>query len=347
MQLPPPLHGVSGINTQIAASRVISQRFELEILPLQFSTTIAELGRVNVEKLIRVGSVAAKLGCALARRRPAAVYFTIAPQLPALYRDVALLALVRAAGVPRIVHFQARPEPQVLPLLRHALRGATVILLSPALRADLGDTVADAQVIYVANGITDHAAIERSPRAVPRVLFLSNLLVEKGPLVLVEALSLLAARGIAFEVTFAGAPSRAITQAAMHEALAPFGERARYLGRVAPEGVPALYRDHDVFAYPTLSDAMPLTILEAMRAGLPIVASAVGTIGELLGDTGVLVEPNQPLQLATALARLLGDPDLRAGLGRAARVRFVAHYTQERFDTALANAITRGIARSR
>ncbi|CAN5646614.1 hypothetical protein BH11MYX1_BH11MYX1_35100 [soil metagenome] len=344
MQLPPPLHGVTAINAQIAASPVIAEQFELEVLPLQFSKTIAELGRISLGKLLRAGGVLAKLAWVLARRRPAAVYLTIAPQLPALYRDVALLALVRVAGVPRIVHFQARPTPEVLPLLRHALRGATVILLSPVLRSDLGDAIEDARVTYVANGIADLACIERSPHPVPRVLFVSNLLVEKGPLVLVEALSLLEARGIAFEVTFAGAPSRAITETVMRQALAPFGPRARYLGRVVPEEVPALYRDHDVFVYPTTSDAMPLTILEAMRAGLPIVASDVGTIGELLADTGVVVEPNQPLQLAMAIARLLAEPGSRAELGRSARARFVANYTQTRFDTALADAFMRGIA---
>src|SRR5450631_3449817 len=104
MQLPPPVHGVTTINAQIATSPTLAEHFELDVLPLQFSNEISELGLVTVEKLLRAGSVAARLAWHLATRRPAAVYFTLAVQRPAIYRDLALLSLVRAAGVRRIVH---------------------------------------------------------------------------------------------------------------------------------------------------------------------------------------------------------------------------------------------------
>lgn len=344
MQLPPPLHGVTAINSQIVASRVINERFELDVIPLQFSETIAELGRITPEKLVRAGGVAAQLAWALARRRPAAVYLTLAVQRPALYRDLALLALVRAARLPRIVHLHARPAPEVRRLLRQALRGATVILVSPALRPELGDAVEDARVRFVPNGIAELGESQREPRPVPRVLFLSNLLVEKGPLVLIEALCLIAARGIAFEVAFAGAPSRELGEAELHHALAPLGTQARYLGPIAAAEVPALLRAYDVFAYPTLRDAMPLAVLEAMRAGLPIVASEVGAIGDMLGSAGVLVAPNQAALLAEGLAPLLVDPSARSVLGRAARARFLANYTLGRFEAAWVDAISSALS---
>jgi glycosyltransferase involved in cell wall biosynthesis len=347
MQLPPPLHGVTAINSQIVASRVINERFELDVIPLRFAETIAELGRISPDKLVRAGGVAARLAWALARRRPAAVYLTLAVQRPALYRDLALLALVRAARLPRIVHLHARPDPEVRRLLRQALRGATVILVSPALRPELGDAVEDARVRFVANGIAalvELGEFQREPRPIPRVLFLSNLLVDKGPLVLVEALRLLAARGIAFEVAFAGAPSRELGEAELHHALAPLGNQARYLGPIAAAEVPGLLRAYDVFAYPTLHDAMPLAVLEAMRAGLPIVASEVGAIGDMLGSAGVLVAPNQASLLAEGLAPLLTDPAARSELGRAARARFLSNYTLQRFEGSWVDAISSALS---
>jgi glycosyltransferase involved in cell wall biosynthesis len=339
MQLPPPVHGVSAINAQIATSEALAERFELTVLPLQFSTEIAELGVVTVEKLVRASSIAARLAWQLATRRPAAVYFTLAVQRPALYRDVALLSLVRAAGVRRIVHIHARPDPEVLPVLRRALHGATVILLSPALRTELGDAVTDEQVRYVANGVPDVG--EHAHVSTPRLLFLSNLLVDKGPLVLAAALAELARRGLRFEATFAGEPSRELSAPALRDAL---GDRARYVGAVAGEDRLALFRDHDIFAYPSLRDAFPLAVLEAMSAGLAIVASDVGAIAEITADTALLVPPNEPGRLADALAQLITVPSLRTELGRAARERYLARYTVASFETALAAAITSSLS---
>jgi glycosyltransferase involved in cell wall biosynthesis len=336
MQLPPPVHGVTTVNAQIMASAALAEQFELTVLPLRFSDEISQLGVISVEKLLRAGTVAAKLAWHLATRRPDAVYFTLAVQRPAVYRDLALLSMVRAAGVPRIVHVHARPDRAVLPVLRRALHGATVILLSPTLRADLGDAVTDDQICYVANGVADVGEFARARGAVPRVLFLSNLLVDKGPLILVDALAELARRGLAFGATFAGAATREVDAARL-------GNHA-YVGAVTGDAKLRLFHDHDVFAYPSLRDASPIAVIEAMSAGLAIVASDVGAIAEITGETALLVPPGDPRKLADALAQLITVPSLRVELGRAARERYLARYTLECFETALADAITSALS---
>jgi len=338
LQLPPPLHGVTAMNAQLIASEALRDRFELDVVPLQFSATVAELGRMTPRKLARAGIVAAQL----ARRfvtRPAALYLTLAPQRPAIARDAAYLALARAAGVRRIVHLHARPEPAVLPLLRRALHGATVILLARSLRGDLGDAVDDARVHYVANGIPDVGAPVRDMRAVPRILFLSHLLPNKGPLVLIDALCELARRGVVFEATFAGAPTPEISAETIRARLAPLGSRARYLAEVDPARTPALMAEHDVLAYPTRADAFPRVMVEALRAGMAIVASDVGAIAELVGDAALLVPPGDPHALANSLAQRLVTPMVRAELGDRARARYCAHYTVERWEASLGAAI--------
>ena len=74
---------------------------------------------------------------------------------------------------------------------------------------------------------------------------------------------------------------------------------------------------------------MPLSVLEAMAAGLPVVASAVGGLHEVVvdGETGFLVPPGRPEELAAALGRLIGDAELRRTLGDAGRRR-----AEERFS---------------
>jgi glycosyltransferase involved in cell wall biosynthesis len=335
LQLPPPLHGVTAMNAQLVASEALQCAFELDVVPLQFSTTVAELGRVNARKLVHAGIIAARLAHRFAGR-PAAFYITLAPQRPAIARDAAYLALARAARIPRIVHLHARPDPDVLPVLRRALRGATVILLARTLRADLGDAVTDAQLRYVPNGIPDPGEIVRALRPAPRVLFLANLLPAKGPLVLVAALGELARRGVAFEATFAGAPSREIGAEQLRAAIAAAGiaDRAHYVGAVDPGGRAALFRDHDVFVLPTAREAFGLVVLEAMAAGLPVVATREGALPELVvdGETGLLVDRDR---LADPLARLLADPGERARMGRRGRERFLAHFTAAQFERQL------------
>jgi glycosyltransferase involved in cell wall biosynthesis len=79
----------------------------------------------------------------------------------------------------------------------------------------------------------------------------------------------------------------------------------------------------DVLVLSSDWEGMPNALLEAMAAGLPIVATAVGGVPEVVvdGATGLLVPPGDPSALAEAITRLLRDPDLRRTMGQAGRAR--------------------------
>jgi glycosyltransferase involved in cell wall biosynthesis len=85
--------------------------------------------------------------------------------------------------------------------------------------------------------------------------------------------------------------------------------------------VASLLAEADILVRPSLLEGMPLAVLEGMAAGLPVVASRVGGTPELVrdGETGFLVEPGDPEQLADRICRLIGDAGLRAAMGRRAR----------------------------
>ena len=104
------------------------------------------------------------------------------------------------------------------------------------------------------------------------------------------------------------------------------GDRVRLLGQRLD--VPALLAGFDAFALPSRAEGMSNTILEAMAAGVPVVATRVGGSPEMVEDgvTGSLVPPGDPGRLAAALGRYAGDPHLRAIHGKAGRERVLAEF---------------------
>ncbi|MDQ7857872.1 MAG: glycosyltransferase [Armatimonadota bacterium] len=107
-------------------------------------------------------------------------------------------------------------------------------------------------------------------------------------------------------------------------------------GRVVLTGVrddvPAVLRRADVFVLASRWEGLPLAIIEAMMSGLPIVATTVGGVPEVVveGETGLLVSPQDPEALARALERLLGDGALRHRMGAAGRQRALREFAADR-----------------
>ncbi len=107
---------------------------------------------------------------------------------------------------------------------------------------------------------------------------------------------------------------------------APF---ARFVGWQSQEDLPARIAESDLVIVPTVAqEALGRTAVEAMAGARPVVASRIGGLNFTVQDgaTGVLVEPNDPEALASAIAGLLDDPEARSRMGLAGRRRFLDHY---------------------
>ncbi len=112
-------------------------------------------------------------------------------------------------------------------------------------------------------------------------------------------------------------------------------ERADFVGRQPPEMVAKYLAASDAFLFPTRRDeAFGIVTAEAMSCGVPVVASRIGAVSEILGSlngepVGILVRPGSVDELESAVRRLLRDPALRVSLGAAARARAVGEYSLE------------------
>jgi glycosyltransferase involved in cell wall biosynthesis len=106
-------------------------------------------------------------------------------------------------------------------------------------------------------------------------------------------------------------------------------DRILFHGNVVHEELARIYGKAAVFVAPSLSDAFPLTVVEAMAAGLPVVASRVGGIPEAVveDETGLLVEPDNADALAATLSRVLMDSEMRRRMSAGARNRAAELYS--------------------
>jgi glycosyltransferase involved in cell wall biosynthesis len=160
------------------------------------------------------------------------------------------------------------------------------------------------------------------------LLFVGRLRIRKGVEVLLAALDLLRRQGGAPTLAIAGDGEHraALEAAAAHRGLD--ASAVRFLGRADAARVRALLAAARALVVPSTYEGMPLVILEAMAAGLPVIASRVSGIPEVVvdGETGWLVPPEDPEALAAALAELLADPGEARRRGAAGRRRVDEHY---------------------
>lgn len=124
------------------------------------------------------------------------------------------------------------------------------------------------------------------------------------------------------------------------------GEQGIFLGSIAYDRMPALYAALDALVIPSHTEGLPRVLLEASAAGRPTVATAVGGIPEVIrdGDTGILCEPKQPAQLASAIDDLFINRDPPV-VGRRARELIADKYTWEaqydRYDAFLGEIVSK------
>jgi colanic acid/amylovoran biosynthesis glycosyltransferase len=179
----------------------------------------------------------------------------------------------------------------------------------------------------------------RSPgsRKVPRILTIGRVDAMKGIVLLLDVLAQLRQRGLRPQLTVVGdGPSRA--KAMEMAERAGLGQQVTWIGAVGQDEIRDHYADSDVFCLPSFAEGVPIVLMEAMAMELPVVASAIAGIPELVEDhvSGFLVRPGRADDLADRLARLLEDPSLRAEMGRAGRRRVVEDYDVRRNVRALA-----------
>ncbi len=172
----------------------------------------------------------------------------------------------------------------------------------------------------ISNGYLDKS---RHPTTDITIGFAARIEHLKGPMVLLEAFAAASRTCDRLRLMIAGTGTLEQKLIARARALG-VASRCEFVGvYTKPEQRKSFMQRLDIFALPSLTEGTPNSIIEAMLHGLPVVASAVGGIPDVItSDTGILVPPNDSAALAEAIIRLAKNAKLREQMGRAARERY-------------------------
>lgn len=348
LHVPPPVHGSSIVGLSIKESLTINKAFECNYINLLASKNVAETGNVNLKKIfefvITLGQVLWSIIC----NRPHLCYLALTATGAAFYKDLLLVALLKAFRIKRIYHLhnkgvslnQYKTTNRIC--YHFVFSGAEVILLSDHLYADIQLFVSVSKVHICPNGIVYqdrniNLTIKNQDKVV-QILFLSNLIVSKGVFVLLEACVMLKKKEIPFECVFIGGEGD-LTAAQFNERVIQLGlsDQVSYQGKKYGEEKNQAFLEADIFAFPTYEDCFPLVLLEAMSYSLPVVSTFDGGIPDIVenGITGFLVSQQDAVALADKLELLIQNPGLRLSMRAAGRKKYEQEFTQDIFENRL------------
>jgi glycosyltransferase involved in cell wall biosynthesis len=201
------------------------------------------------------------------------------------------------------------------------------------------------RTVVIRNAVSlDGRPRARHGNARPLLIAVGRLKAPKDFVTFIRALALLPADS--FEALIVGdGPDRSTLESELRQL--GLEDRVRLIGE--RHDVPDLLAAADVFVLSSVSEGLPVSVLEAMAAELPVVASHVGGLPELVldGETGLLVEPRAADQLAAALGRLVADGDLGRRLGAAGRAYVESHFDPESFARGHVDLYAEELARRR
>jgi glycosyltransferase involved in cell wall biosynthesis len=247
------------------------------------------------------------------------------------YRKLILARISRICRLPYVLHLHSGQFDHFWDSRKSILkkeidlmfrRSRRIVVLGNHWKHVVSDRIPDCsrKVIIVPNA--SRKAICRKPKIMDEaanILFLGRLGSEKGVPQLVMALASLGYKS-GWRATLAGDGAVKETRAAVEQA--GLGERISVPGWVDPVRVEALLHDANILVLPSLSENLPMSVIEALAHGVAVVCTPVGALPDIIEHerTGLFVRPGDVEGLASALSRLIEDPGLRRRLGEAGQV---------------------------
>lgn len=340
-QIPPPFGG-QAINIQKMVQVLNKHHFNYQLIPLDFSESLNDMGAFNFKKALKLIRIFCTLWYKLLVYRPHLVYYPPAgPTMNAVYRDFILLFPIKLLGVKRIFHFHAGGlaslydglAPWAKTVYRYVyFKPAFAICLSKAGRID-PEFLQAQQIDIIPSGVEAFNGTANQEESFV-VLFAGLCSASKGILDFIEVLRICRQQNQRIVGKVMGKAFSSIEE----EALA----KAEKEGMLIYEGIlsgnkkEAAFLGSSAFLFPSVfeSENFPTVIIEAFAAGLPVVSTEWRGIPDLVnhGKNGFIHPPHAITAMAQPILELAENKALHAQLSAQAKSDFETNYTMGNFE---------------
>lgn len=346
LHFPPPVHGASMVGQYIKDSNYLEAIINARYVNLSTSDSLENIGSYGLKKIASILKVYLTSIKELLFFRPQVCYITLTATGVGFYKDSVIAMIAKVLGIKTVFHLHNKGIQQYQNkkfdnlLYRLVFHKSKLILLSPLLYQDVKKYIALKDCYFCPNGIPDYNVPKGSPKSHQsssiKLLFISNLIRSKGILDVLEALARI--KDWDFELNIVGAEAD-ITKIELLEAIShhQLERKVRYLGKLYGEEKFKLLAKSDVFVFPTYYrfECLPISILEAMCFGLPVISTFEGAIPDLVKDkeTGMLITSKNPKVLACAICEMIENPKHRKQMGMEGRKHFLNNFALPMFES--------------
>lgn len=316
----PPVHGAALMNENYFNSPKIGKDFVVKNIKINYSSSLERLGKLNFIKFVGVFIAIFKLFFSLIFFRPRLIYFEIAPNGLAFYRDSLLVLICKIFRKKVLFHLHARNVTRNF-YSKLIFSNSKIIILSNLLYSEVEGLFDKKDVFVMPNGLPDQIDSkvfnqilkDRMKNKKLEILFLSNMIEEKGALDTLKICESLKGK-MEFECKFAGAweseefKKRWTNYLEEHH----LNDVCKYVGPKYGQDKKELLSKANVLVFPTKykNESFPLVIIEAFMYGIPVVAYSNGAISEIISSKTLgFVEKDRNLNaLAEQIKKIKNNP---------------------------------------
>ena len=347
--LGPDRAAISGVSTHVNLLMDSSLKDDFELVHFQVGSE--GRGESRLARWLRLAASPFALFAAIVFRHAAVVHINTSLNTRAYWRDIAYLAVAKLlrARVVYQVHGGELPHKffagshALSAFLRWTLRLPDLIVVLATIELDAyRKFVPGQEVVALPNGIDCRAfahipTVVTSQQETLRLIYVGRLAREKGVYEMLQGMRLALELGVDARLAIGGGGPEE-ERLKRYTAALGLAARVTFVGPVFGPDKVNLLAGADVMLLPSYSEGLPYSLLEGMAAGIPVIATPVGAIPDVVaeGTHGHLVRPRDGKAIAEALALLAGDREKLAWMSRACRRRVRAAYSIERLASELA-----------
>jgi glycosyltransferase involved in cell wall biosynthesis len=354
-QLPPPIHG-SNIMTELLIDSLKNINKKVVLVQKNFSSTQEEIGKFRIKKIYEAVALVMRMVTAIIFKKPDLCILFNAVRSPAMYADVILVIFLKLFNIKTMLYIHG--NGLTTNKKNHGLinRLAVKIMLSLSKGAFvLGDTMIgdinaympESNIFVLPNAIKGNCLDKdkKYNNTKLRVLFLSNLVPEKGPMIFLETAKLIKENNINAMFILAGEARNSDFDREIKNYLNEndLFDTVILPGKVVGNNKEELFLNSDLFVFPTYfeKEVAPLVILEAMKYGLPIIASDKGCISELIKDqiNGYILKENNSNEICNKIQEIISDDENFNRMSIQSKKIFMDSFSISAYEKNLVNAL--------